>query len=121
MSLMHRLRQARLLARLVLAWLLLSLGVAVASPLVQPQTMQVLCSPASGGFKLITLDGDGAPVSDTHHLDCPLCLPLSAPPPAAWAPPAAHARPHAAPSGVLATAPAAPPIRPWQARAPPLS
>ena len=120
MPLMHRLRQARLLARLVLAWLLLSLGVAVASPLVQPQSMQLLCSPASGGFKLITVDGDGAPVSDTHHLDCPLCLPLSAPPPA-WAPPATQAVPQSAPASPQAATPAVAPAWPWQARAPPLA
>lgn len=41
---MHRLRQARFLARLVLAWFALPLGVALASPLVQPQSLEMVCS-----------------------------------------------------------------------------
>jgi len=49
---MHCLRSARTVARLVLAWFVLSLGVAVASPMVNPKAMQLICS-ASGSVKLL--------------------------------------------------------------------
>ena len=75
---MQRLRQARFLARLVLAWFALSLGVAIASPLVSPKAMQLVCSGAA--IKLV-IQGEGQP-SSTHTLDCPLCATTSAPPPA---------------------------------------
>lgn len=58
MNAMQSLRRARLLARLVLAWFLLSLGVAVASPIVLPQSMQLVCS-ASGSVKLVVSSADG--------------------------------------------------------------
>jgi hypothetical protein len=93
---MQTLRQAQLLARLVLAWFVLALGVAVASPLVQPQALELVCSSA-GAVKLVQVGDDGAAAS-THLLDCPLCLTGSAPPPAvpsSWtqALPPAHALP----------------------------
>jgi hypothetical protein len=77
---MQTLRQARFLARLVLAWFALALGVAIASPIVKPQAMELVCS-SGGAVKLIVVgDGDatGAP---GHTLDCPLCLAGNAPPP----------------------------------------
>jgi hypothetical protein len=44
---MQTLRNARLLGRLVILWLVLSLGIAVASPLLMPVSIDVVCS-ASG-------------------------------------------------------------------------
>ena len=108
---MQPLRQAQLLARLVLAWFVLALGVAVASPLVQPQALELVCSSA-GSVKLVKTGDDGSAAS-AHLLDCPLCLTGSAPPsslPSSWAQPQpqAHALPVlAAPS--LAGRTAAPP------------
>lgn len=72
----------RSMARLrwwVAAWFLLSLGVAVASPIVQPRAMELVCS-ASGAAKIITQSPDGGVASDTQHMDCSLCLLESAPP-----------------------------------------
>ena len=75
---MQRLRQARFLARLVLAWFALALGVAIASPVVQPKSTQLVCS--GGEMKLVVLGDPGEPAT-SHTLDCPLCAPFVAPPP----------------------------------------
>ena len=78
---MPPLARLRFLARLVLAWFALSLGVAVASPLVHPQAMELVCS-GSGAITLIVKTDDGAQELGSHTLDCPLCVHLGAPPPA---------------------------------------
>lgn len=80
---MNALRNARLLARLVLVWLALSLGVAIASPIVKPQAMELICS-GSGVMKLV-LQSDDASSQEApgYTLDCPLCLTGGAPPPTA--------------------------------------
>lgn len=91
MPTLQALRQARTLAHLVLVWFVLAVGVAVAAPLVQPQSATLVCS-ASGAVKLLTSNDDGSAAPSSHTLDCVLCLALSAPPPArvdAFAP--AHA------------------------------
>ena len=76
---MHKLRSSSLLARLVLAWFMATLGVAVASPAVRPLSMQVLCS-AAGSIKVLVTDDDGRVVDSGHHsLDCSLCF-AAAPP-----------------------------------------
>lgn len=77
---MQRLRNAAFLARLVLAWFALSLGVAMASPLVKPQGVELVC--AGGGMKLLVKDSQGTPAG-SHTLDCPLCASSAAPPPLA--------------------------------------
>ena len=78
---MHALRLTRHLARMVLAWFVLALGVAVASPLVMPQSWQMVCS-ASGVVKLLSLDDNGAASAGGHSIECPLCWLTGAPPPA---------------------------------------
>ena len=75
---MQRLRHAAFLARLVLAWFALSLGVAVASPVVKPQAVELVC--AGGAIKLLVKGGDDVDESRSHTLDCPLCSGLDAPP-----------------------------------------
>ncbi len=78
---MNRLRNARQLTRLVLAWFVLSLGVAVAGPLVNPQAIQLICS-GSGAMKLIVTGDDGSTEASMAMADCPLCANTgSAPPP----------------------------------------
>lgn len=79
---MQRLRQARFLARLVLAWFALALGVAVASPLVKPQAIELVCS-GNGAIKLLVKGEDGKPAGAHHTLDCPLCATQGGPPPVA--------------------------------------
>ena len=76
---MQRLRQARFLARLVLAWFTLAVGVAVASPLVQPQSLRMVCS--DGVMKLQLPAGEEGELPSVHTLDCPLCGATAAPPP----------------------------------------
>ncbi|WP_399683120.1 DUF2946 family protein [Xenophilus sp.] len=83
-----------LLGRAVLLCFALSLGAAVASPLVHPQAMELVCS-ASGAVKLVVKTDDGAQEMGATHLDCPMCLLAGAPPPA----PAALALPHPQPLG----------------------
>lgn len=79
---MQTLRAARLLARLVLVWFALSLGAAIASPLVQPRAMELVCS-AGGAVKLLVKNEDGAGERSALSLDCSLCPAPAAPPPAA--------------------------------------
>lgn len=82
---MQRLRQARTLARLVLAWFALTLGIALASPMVKPQGVQLVCS-GSGAIQLLVQGGvDGSQPPSTHTLDCPLCATVAPPPPVALA------------------------------------
>ncbi len=81
---LQTLRSLRWLARSVLAWFVLSIGVAVASPLVSPQSMELICS-GSGAIKLLVKTDDGVQEASGHTLDCPLCAQVSAPPPASQA------------------------------------
>ena len=68
------------LIRWALLWFALSLGVAIASPVVHPITMELVCS-SSGSVKAIVHTDDGAhELGTTGHLDCPLCVPGGAPP-----------------------------------------
>ena len=116
------LRNAHHLTRFVLVWFALFVGAAVASPLVKPEAVHLVCS-AMGGVKLVPLDAAGDDVDGTRAhtaLDCPACLPLIAPPMAdvlAELPPG-HLSPVLQP---LAAARLASLLgHPWQARAPPL-
>ena len=79
---MHTLRRLRALACFMLALFALSIGVATASPLVSPQSVQLVCSGA-GEVKLLVLGEDGAQEQRSQMLDCPLCVHLggAAPPP----------------------------------------
>jgi hypothetical protein len=83
MTRLHTLRNSPWLAKLALLWLALTLGAAVASPMVNPQTEGVICTGA--GMLKVMLDDDGAvntaATSDTADtLFCPLCLFGAAPP-----------------------------------------
>ena len=80
---MHALRTSSTLICLVLAWFALTLGVAMASPIVAPKTMEMIC--ADGGtMKVIVVDKNGDVVEvGQHTLDCAMCLPASLPAPAA--------------------------------------
>src|SRR6218665_3106922 len=78
---MHVLRSLCFLRRLALAWFMASLLVAGASPLVNPQAMELVCS-ASGSVKLIVQGDDGSSAMGMAALDCPLCVLSTRPPPA---------------------------------------
>ncbi len=75
---MQTLRQARFLARLVLVWFALALGAAIASPLVKPQAIELVCA-SGGAMKLIVKSDDGGQTPASHTLDCPLCVTAGAP------------------------------------------
>jgi hypothetical protein len=79
---MQSLRNAHYLARFVLVWFALSIGVAIASPIIKPQAMELICS-GSGAMKVLVKTDDGVKEQAGHTLDCPLCATISAPPPLA--------------------------------------
>ncbi len=116
---MQSLRRARHLARLVLAWFALALGVAAAAPLVHPQTIEFVCG-AGGQIKVVVHTDDGAVEMGANNLDCALCLYAAAPPPLPFVVP----RPPQLPArGLTLAAPTPLPMivsLPWRARAPPL-
>ena len=90
MHLLHTLRQSRALARWILLWWCLALGVALASPLVQPVQHTLVCS-ASGSVTVQDTGELDSPVG--KHLDCVLCLAAGAPPVSISALPVASATP----------------------------
>jgi hypothetical protein len=80
MSPLQTLRNTPWLAKLALLWFVLTLGVAVAAPMVAPQDASVICT--SAGMVKVTVHGDGSlgtePDSAAH---CPLCVVGSGAPP----------------------------------------
>lgn len=110
---MEHLRHALHLTRLVLVWFALSVGVAIASPMVNPQAMDLVCT-STGSMKLVVQGDDDSTTAASHTLDCPLCASLMAPPPAlntqlSYVSPLAHAlRPWVAAHIASVTAPPLP-------------
>jgi Protein of unknown function (DUF2946) len=97
MQVLQRLRRASHITRFMLVWFALSLGVAIASPLVNPQSTELICSGA-GVMKVLVKNADGSTseAQASHGLECPLCAATAAPPPAAktitlTTPPLGHA------------------------------
>lgn len=77
---MQTLRHAQQLTRWVLVWFMLSIGVAIASPLVKPQALELVCS-GSGAMKVLVYTDDGLQEQPAHHnQDCPLCAATGLPP-----------------------------------------
>ena len=76
---MQRLRHSTWIARLVLVWFALFVGVAVAAPLVSPDAMQMVCS-GSGGMKIVVPDQGDDALGIATGLDCPLCATVLPPP-----------------------------------------
>jgi len=112
MSPLHTLRTTRLLARAVLLWWCLALGLATIAPLAQAHGSRMVCS-ASGAVMLV--DGEsGAPVGQASHgLDCALCLVTGAPSPASHTDFSVPTSPQALISSAGANA------APWRSAAPP--
>lgn len=113
LQLLQTLRNAHRITRFALVWFVLSLGTAIASPMVNPQATELICSGA-GVMKLLVKNADGSSTEvATRMLDCPLCATSSAPPPQATltvlpARPLAHAL-QTIPAALIATRTAAPP------------
>jgi len=74
-------RSLGLIGRGVLLWFMLSLGAAIASPIVHPQAVELVCS-SVGAIKIVVQTDDGAQELGASHVDCPLCVLSGAPPPA---------------------------------------
>ena len=77
MTNLHSLRQATHFVRWVLAWFVLSLTAAVASPLLQPQSSALVCT--AFGMKMVANDDAGGSPSQ-QGMHCVLCAPAAAPP-----------------------------------------
>jgi hypothetical protein len=80
---MHVLRSSKLMTTLVLVWFGLFLGSAVASTVINPGSLQMVCA-AGGSIKMVTLSGDTGDAGDlkaSASMDCPLCASVTAPPP----------------------------------------
>ena len=75
---MQTLRHARQLTRFVLVWFALALGVAMASPLVSPKSLDWVCS--SGGVMKMVASEDGDEAPSSSAIDCPLCMSMAFPP-----------------------------------------
>jgi len=75
-------RNVPLIARFVLVWFALSIGAAMASPMIKPQPMEVICT-GSGAMKVLVQTDEGSQELVTVSMDCPLCATFGAPPPAA--------------------------------------
>ena len=87
-----------LVARWVLVWFALFTGAAMASPLIQPSSWQMVCS-ASKGMTIVAADGQSTEAVPGLHMECPLCSGGAAPPPALRSPhlpPSALAHAHGA-------------------------
>ena len=78
MTAMQTLRHARAFTRFVLVWFALALGVAMASPLVSPKSIDWVCS--SGGVMKLVASDDGDEAPSSSAMDCPLCLSVAFPP-----------------------------------------
>jgi hypothetical protein len=76
---MHTLRNAIQITRLVLVWFALSVGVAVASPVLNPKGVDMVCT-GTGMMKLV-VQGDDDSTASAKTMDCPLCMSMTAPPP----------------------------------------
>ena len=59
------------LARLVLAWYVLFVGVSVLASTLQPKTMEVVCS--SMGIMKLVVQGEEVETQVRSSMDCPLC------------------------------------------------
>jgi len=70
----------KIIARLVLVWFALFIGVAIASPIVHPTETQMVCT-TSGGMKMVVSDEGGLDVNTATNMDCPLCTSVSVPVP----------------------------------------
>ena len=76
---LQSLRQAKHFVRCVLAWFVLSLTAAVASPLLQPQSAAWVCT--AFGMTQVSIAADDAGTTPAQQgMHCVLCAPAAAPP-----------------------------------------
>ena len=77
MILLHTLKRLR---SMIAAWVLLAMAVVMAAPLVQPLSLELICS-GSGGYFLLAHASDSSPGPGSPDMDCALCPMSAAPPP----------------------------------------
>lgn len=77
---MKTLRSTAWLRRWMAALLLLSMGVAMATPLVQPRAMEIVCAGAGATKLLVQAANNVHPGHDGFGMECLLCLLEGAPP-----------------------------------------
>jgi hypothetical protein len=77
---MQTLRNCTLITRLVLVWFALFIGSAMASTVMKPSSLQMVCSGA-GSMTLVDVNDQEGDTRISPSLDCPLCTSVSAPPP----------------------------------------
>ncbi len=83
MHLLQRLRQASHITRFMLVWFVLSLGAAIASPVINSQPLELICT-SNGVMKVLVKNADGSSTEESRRmLDCPMCATVTAPPPVA--------------------------------------
>ena len=75
---MFNITSHKLIARLVLVWFALFIGVAIASPILNPTETQMVCSSA-GGMKMVASVEEGVDAKLTANMDCSLCAPVHVP------------------------------------------
>ena len=81
LQLLQTLRSAHRITRFMLVWFAMSIGAAIASPLINPQSTELICS-GSGVMKVLVKNADGSSTEVVARmLDCPMCATLGAPPP----------------------------------------
>jgi len=69
------------IARWVLVWFALFIGVAIASPILNPTETQMVCTSA-GGMKMVvasTDDNSSVNAQTATNMDCPLCATVAVP------------------------------------------
>jgi hypothetical protein len=75
---MQALRSSKFIASLVLVWFALFVGSAMASSVINPGSLQMVCS-SDGGMKMVDSgDGDGE-TKLAKPMECPLCTSVTAP------------------------------------------
>jgi hypothetical protein len=75
---MDYLRQAKTLARFALVWFVMSVGVAIASPLVAPKSLDLVCT-TGGAMKMVSSGDADKAESTVHTMDCALCIAVGIP------------------------------------------
>ena len=114
---MDKFRTLNLLHWWAVVWFVLGFGVALASPLIQPRTMELVCSNASGASLVVHASGNA--VMDAQGMDCPLCLTSTEPPQHLVQTPRGWANTHPVPLPPPRVVAVAPTAAPPPARAPP--
>ena len=73
---MLKLRNHKLIAKLLLVWFALFLGSAIASAVIQQGDLQTVCT-SGGAMKFVDANDDDGDVKVSGSMDCPLCASMT--------------------------------------------